>query len=106
MPNLAAAVGRGMAVLAADAAATPGQRAAAESLLAATGRVEWLAGEELIDAATAVSGSGPAIVFYSAEALASAGVALGLPAEIDRRGWRAPRSKAPANYCSSARKAP
>jgi len=89
MPNLAAVVGRGMAVLAANAAATPGQRAAAEALFAATGRIEWLAGEHLIDAATAVSGSGPAYVFYLAEALASAGVALGLPAEIAARLARA-----------------
>jgi pyrroline-5-carboxylate reductase len=89
MPNLAAAVGRGMAVLAANAAATPDQRAAAEALLAATGRVEWLAGEELIDAATAVSGSGPAYVFYLAEALARAGAAVGLPAEIAARLARA-----------------
>jgi len=89
MPNLAAAVGRGMAVLAANAAATPGQRAAAEALFAATGRVEWLAGEELIDAATAVSGSGPAYVFYLAEALAGAGAALGLPAEVATRLARA-----------------
>ena len=89
MPNLAAAVGRGMAVLAANAAATPSQRAAAEALLAAAGRVEWLAGEELIDAATAVSGSGPAYVFYLAEALASAGATLGLPAEIAARLARA-----------------
>jgi pyrroline-5-carboxylate reductase len=89
MPNLAAAVGRGMAVLAANAAATLDQRATAEALLAATGRVEWLAGEELIDAATAVSGSGPAYVFYLAEALASAGAAAGLPAEIAARLARA-----------------
>ena len=89
MPNLAAAVGRGMAVLAANAAATPDQRATAEALLAATGRVEWLAGEELIDAATAVSGSGPAYVFYLAEALARAGAAVGLPAEIAARLARA-----------------
>jgi pyrroline-5-carboxylate reductase len=89
MPNLAAAVGRGMAVLAANAAATQDQRATAEALFAATGRVEWLAGEELIDAATAVSGSGPAYVFYLAEALASAGTGLGLPAEIAMRLARA-----------------
>jgi pyrroline-5-carboxylate reductase len=89
MPNLPAAVGRGMAALAANAAATPGQRAAAEALFAAVGRVEWLAGEHLIDAATAVSGSGPAYVFYLAEALASAGAALGLPADIAARLARA-----------------
>jgi pyrroline-5-carboxylate reductase len=89
MPNLAAAVGRGMAVLAANAAATPGQRATAEALFAATGRVEWAASEELIDAAAAVSGSGPAYVFYLAEALARAGAALGLPGEIAARLARA-----------------
>jgi pyrroline-5-carboxylate reductase len=89
MPNLSAAVGRGMAALAANAAATPDQCATAEALFAATGRVEWLAGEDLIDAATAVSGSGPAYVFYLAEALASAGAALGLPATIAARLARA-----------------
>ena len=89
MPNLASAVGRGMAVLAANAAATPDQRATAEALFAATGRVEWLAGEELIDAATAISGSGPAYVFYLAEALAGAGAALGMHAEIAARLARA-----------------
>ncbi len=89
MPNLPAAVGRGMAALTANAAATPGQRAAAEDLFAAAGRVEWLADEHLIDAAAAVSGSGPAYVFYLAEALASAGAALGLPADIAARLARA-----------------
>jgi pyrroline-5-carboxylate reductase len=89
MPNLAATVARGMAVLTANAAAATDQRAAAEALFAATGRVEWLAGEHLIDAATAVSGSGPAYVFYFAEALASAGAALGLPADIAARLARA-----------------
>jgi pyrroline-5-carboxylate reductase len=89
MPNLPAAVGRGMAALAANAATTPGQRAAAEVLFAAAGRVEWLASEHLIDAAAAVSGSGPAYVFYLAEALASAGAALGLPADIAARLARA-----------------
>ncbi|MGH6851192.1 MAG: pyrroline-5-carboxylate reductase [Methylocella sp.] len=89
MPNLAAAVGRGMAVLAANAAATPGQCAAAEALLAAAGQVEWLAGEDLIDAAAALSGSGPAYVFYLTEALASAGAGLGLPADVAARLARA-----------------
>src|ERR1700730_8636479 len=70
MRNLSAAGGSGMAALAANAAATPDQRATAEALFAATGRVEWLAGEDLIDAATAVSGSRPAYVFFFAEPLA------------------------------------
>ena len=89
MPNLPAAVGRGITALAANAAATPGQRAAAEALLAAVGGVEWLASEELIDAVAAVSGSGPAYVFYLAEALASAGSSVGLPASIAARLARA-----------------
>jgi pyrroline-5-carboxylate reductase len=89
MPNLASAVGRGVTALTANAAATPSQRAVAESLLAATGAIEWLASEELIDAATAVSGSGPAYVFYLTEALASAGTSAGLPAAIAARLARA-----------------
>lgn len=89
MPNLPAAVGRGITVLAANAAATGQQRAVAEALLSAMGRVEWLAGEELIDAVTAVSGSGPAYVFYLAEALATAGETVGLPAALATRLARA-----------------
>ncbi len=89
MPNLAAVVGRGMAALVANAAATPGDRAAAEALFAATGRVEWLACEDIIDAATAVSGSGPAYVFYLTECLAHAGVAVGLPDDVAARLARA-----------------
>jgi pyrroline-5-carboxylate reductase len=89
MPNLPVAVGRGMAALVANAAATPNQRAAAEALFAAVGRVEWLADEHLIDAATAVSGSGPAYVFYLAEVLATAGTKLGLPDDVAARLARA-----------------
>ena len=89
MPNLPVAVRRGVTALAANAAATPHQRAAAEALLAATGGVEWLTSEDLIDAATAVSGSGPAYVFYLAECLAKAGAALGLPDDVAARLARA-----------------
>ena len=96
MPNLAAAVGRGIAGLAASAAATPCQRATAAALLAATGRVVWLDGEHLIDAVTAVSGSGPAYVFCLTEVSARRARPLGFP-PISPRGWRARRSKARAN---------
>jgi pyrroline-5-carboxylate reductase len=89
MPNLPAAVGRGITALAANPKVTTPQRAAAEALLGAAGRVEWLDGEHLIDAVTAVSGSGPAYVFYLAETLAEAGRALGLPADISARVARA-----------------
>jgi pyrroline-5-carboxylate reductase len=89
MPNLPAAIGRGITALVANAAATSAQRGAAEALLTATGQVEWLADERLIDAVTAVSGSGPAYVFYLTECLAKAAVTLGLPADVAERLARA-----------------
>jgi pyrroline-5-carboxylate reductase len=81
MPNTPAAIGRGITV-AVPQNATAAQRALADRLLAATGAVEWVDDEALMDAVTAVSGSGPAYVFLLAEALALAGVAAGLPAEL------------------------
>jgi pyrroline-5-carboxylate reductase len=54
-------------------------------LLRATGEVEWVEDEALMDAVTAVSGSGPAYIFLLAEELARAGVAAGLPAELAGR---------------------
>lgn len=89
MPNLPAAVGRGATGAVASEAATPDQRALAEALLGAAGHFEWLADERLIDAATAVSGSGPAYVFYLTECLSAAGAALGLPADVAARLARA-----------------
>jgi pyrroline-5-carboxylate reductase len=82
MPNLAAAIGRGMTVLTASETVNEVQRALAGALFAAAGKIEWLKGEELIDAATAVSGSGPAYVFCLTEALAKAGEAAGLPSSL------------------------
>jgi pyrroline-5-carboxylate reductase len=81
MPNTPAAIGRGITV-AVPRDATAAQRALADRLLAATGAVEWVDDEALMDAVTAVSGSGPAYVFLLAEALAKAGVAAGLPAPL------------------------
>jgi pyrroline-5-carboxylate reductase len=78
MPNTPAAVGRGITGAAANETASARQRLLAESLLSAVGRFEWLPGEDLIDAVTALSGSGPAYAFALVEALAEAGVALGL----------------------------
>ena len=85
MPNTPAAIGRGMSVLVANEAVTPEQRALAEALLAAVGAVEWVANEALLDAVTAVSGSGPAYVFLLAECLAEAGRAAGLPEALSQR---------------------
>lgn len=82
MPNTPAAIGRGIAVLVPNARVTPAQRQAATDLLSATGKIEWVDDEGLIDAVTAVSGSGPAYVFHLAEALAQAGIAAGLPKEL------------------------
>lgn len=85
MPNMPASIGRGMTVAAAAANVTAAQRAIADALLAATGAVEWIADEALMDAVTAVSGSGPAYVFLLAEELARAGVAAGLPEALSAR---------------------
>ena len=81
MPNTPAAIGRGITV-AVPRNATAAQRELADRLLSATGAVEWVDDEALMDAVTAVSGSGPAYVFLLAEALAQAGVAAGLPAPL------------------------
>jgi pyrroline-5-carboxylate reductase len=89
MPNTPAAIGRGIAVACANPVATPAQRALAERLLAAVGEVGWVEDERLIDAVTALSGSGPAYVFLLIECLAKAGVAAGLPAAFAARLARA-----------------
>jgi pyrroline-5-carboxylate reductase len=78
MPNTPAAIGRGITV-AVPLRASDAQRDLAHRLLAATGTVAWVEDETLMDAVTAVSGSGPAYVFLLAEALAQAGAAAGLP---------------------------
>ncbi len=89
MPNTPAAIGRGVTGAFANAATRPAQRDLAHALLSAAGRVEWVESEALIDVVTAVSGSGPAYVFYLVESLAEAGVAAGLPADLASRLARA-----------------
>ena len=79
MPNTPAAIGRGITVAVPAASVSAAQRATTNALLRATGLVEWVDDESLMDAVTAVSGSGPAYVFLLAEELARAGVAAGLP---------------------------
>jgi pyrroline-5-carboxylate reductase len=89
MPNTPAAIGRGMTVAVANAHVAAVQRQLAHRLLTANGAVDWIEDEALMDAVTAVSGSGPAYVFLLAESLARAGVAAGLPAELAERIARA-----------------
>jgi pyrroline-5-carboxylate reductase len=89
MPNTPAAIGRGITVAVPNAHVTQDQRALADTLLRAVGVVEWIEDESLIDAVTAVSGSGPAYVFLLAESLARAGAAAGLPADLSARLARA-----------------
>jgi pyrroline-5-carboxylate reductase len=85
MPNTPAAIGRGITVAVAHRDVSAAQRAVADALLRATGAVEWVKDEALMDAVTAVSGSGPAYVFLLAEELARAGVAAGLPEALATR---------------------
>jgi pyrroline-5-carboxylate reductase len=85
MPNTPAAIGRGITVAVAASNVTAAQREVAAALLRATGSVEWVGDESLMDAVTAVSGSGPAYVFLLAEELARAGVEAGLPVELATR---------------------
>ncbi len=82
MPNTPAAIGRGMTVLVANEAVDQNQRALCESLMGAVGEVAWVAEEGLMNAVTAVSGSGPAYVFFLVECLADAGVEMGLAREL------------------------
>ena len=85
MPNTPAAIGRGITVAVAARNVSAAQRATADALLRATGSVEWIDDESLMDAVTAVSGSGPAYIFLLAEELARAGVEAGLPEELATR---------------------
>ena len=89
MPNLPAAVQRGATAAAPGKGVSSAQRAIADALLGSIGKVEWLDDEGLIDAVTAVSGSGPAYVFHLVECLAAAGRDAGLPADVAERLARA-----------------
>jgi pyrroline-5-carboxylate reductase len=85
MPNVAASIGRGITVAVANSRVAAAQRELVHELLSAVGVVEWTADEDLLDAVTAVSGSGPAYVFLLAECMARAGVVAGLPAGLADR---------------------
>jgi pyrroline-5-carboxylate reductase len=85
MPNLPASIGQGATGVYASPQTSEAQKALATTLLAANGIVEWVGSENLIDAVTGVSGSGPAYVFHLVECLAQAGVAAGLKADVAER---------------------
>lgn len=85
IPNTPAAVGRGITVAAANPHVTAKQRNLCNELLRAIGEVAWVDDEALIDPVTAVSGSGPAYVFYLTECLAEAGIKAGLAPELAQK---------------------
>ncbi len=89
MPNTPAAVGRGISAICGNALAREADLALAEVLLGAVGQVVRLEGEHQMDAVTALSGSGPAYVFHMIEAMAAAGTAEGLPADLAMKLARA-----------------
>ena len=84
MPNTPAVVGKGAAAIAAGSSADEKHRALTETMLAPTGLVVRVA-EKHLDAVTAISGSGPAYAFYLIDAMAEAGVLLGLPRDLATR---------------------
>ena len=85
MPNTPALIGQGIAALFARPAISEDDRAAVAHVLAPTGELLWVAREDDLDAVTALSGSGPAYVFYFIEAMVEAGTQMGLGAEQARR---------------------
>ncbi len=82
MPNTPAAIGEGMIVACTNGNVSGAGRETTEKLLSAVGRLAFLEQEDKMDAVTAVSGSGPAYVFYFIEALTAAGVNAGLEEEL------------------------
>ncbi len=85
MPNTPAAIGQGISVLVATDNVGQPQRDLAGRLMAAAGAVEWIDDEGLLDAVTALSGSGPAYIFLLIETMAEAGVSVGLPSALAMR---------------------
>lgn len=82
MPNTPAAIGQGMLVSCANERVSEAVREQVDALLAASGETAWIVDESLMDAVTAISGSGPAYVFHFIECLAVAAQKLGLPEDI------------------------
>jgi pyrroline-5-carboxylate reductase len=89
MPNTPASIGQGITVAYANAEVSAEQISSCTGLLEAVGEVLWVKDESLLDAVTAVAGSGPAYVFLLAEGLAEAGVEAGLDPKLAARLARA-----------------
>jgi pyrroline-5-carboxylate reductase len=85
MPNTPAEIGRGTTVLCANSHVGVAHKTLSEELMRAIGTVYWVEDENLMDAVTAISGSGPAYLFLFAEYLAQAGMRAGLPADLADR---------------------
>ncbi|MCB1592209.1 MAG: pyrroline-5-carboxylate reductase [Alphaproteobacteria bacterium] len=85
MPNTPASIGRGVIAAVANGAAQDRHKATAGKLLRCSGMLVWLENEVLMDAVTALSGSGPAYVFLLIESLAKAGEKLGLPPDTSMK---------------------
>ncbi|MDZ7861654.1 pyrroline-5-carboxylate reductase [Acidovorax sp.] len=81
MPNTPALVGKGMSALFARPAVSEAERRSVQAIMATTGEFLWVDSEKQLDAVTALSGSGPAYVFYFLEAMSRAGTAMGLSVE-------------------------
>jgi pyrroline-5-carboxylate reductase len=105
MPNTPGAIGQGITVLYAEPSLGSGDRNLAQLLMGSLGETLWLEDEALMDAVTALSGSGPAYVFLMAEALAEAGRAQGLDATTADRLARATISGAGALLAADSRRA-
>lgn len=101
MPNTPAAIGHGMTVLVANPGVDGPGRETCESLMTAVGQVAWLEDEGLMDAVTAVSGSGPAYVFLLIECLTEAAIEMGLSGALASQLARATVSGAGAYALSS-----
>jgi len=89
MPNTPGAIGQGISGLFAAKGTSAADRKTADALLSALGETVWVAREDLIDAVTALSGSGPAYLFLMAEAMTEAGVVEGLPRAMAEKLARA-----------------
>ncbi len=89
MPNTPAAIGRGITAMVGNKNVSTKQLSLAKSLLSSTGEVVEVESEDMIDLVTAVSGSGPAYVFYLTECIAAAGEKIGLPKDLAMKLARA-----------------